>query len=143
MSNYVCIHGHFYQPPRENPFTGVVAEQPTAAPFHDWNERITAECYAANARAEILDDSGAVVRTVNNYERISSDFGPTLLSWLEQNEADIYEAIVGADAASSHLFDGHGSAMAQAYNHTILPLTNQRDRVTQVRWGIADFEHRF
>jgi alpha-amylase/alpha-mannosidase (GH57 family) len=143
LSNYVCVHGHFYQPPRENPFTGVVAEQPTAAPFHDWNERITAECYAANARAEILDDSGVVVRTVNNYERISSDFGPTLLSWLEENAADTYQAIVGADTTSSHRFDGHGSAMAQAYNHTILPLTNQRDRVTQVRWGIADFEHRF
>jgi alpha-amylase/alpha-mannosidase (GH57 family) len=120
-----------------------VAEQPTAAPWHDWNERITVECYAANARASILDDAGSVVRTVNTYERISFDFGPTLLSWLEENAHETYQAIIGADAASAMRFGGHGSAMAQAYNHTILPLTNQRDKVTQVRWGIADFEHRF
>ncbi|HVR78309.1 MAG TPA: DUF3536 domain-containing protein [Acidimicrobiia bacterium] len=143
MSNYVCVHGHFYQPPRENPFTGIVAEQPTAAPWHDWNERITEECYAANTRADILDDTGAVIRTVNNYQRISFDFGPTLLSWLEDSAPETYQAIIGADAASSLNFGGHGSAMAQAYNHTILPLTNHRDKVTQVRWGIADFEHRF
>ena len=143
MSNYICVHGHFYQPPRENPFTGEVAEQPTAAPYHDWNERITDECYAANTHAAILDEDGAVTRVVNTYERISFDFGPTLLSWLEDNATDTYQAIVAADAASAARFDGHGSAMAQAYNHTILPLTNARDRVTQVRWGIADFEHRF
>jgi alpha-amylase/alpha-mannosidase (GH57 family) len=143
MSNHVCIHGHFYQPPRENPFTGQVAEQPTAAPWHDWNERITEECYAANARASILDDSGAVVRTVNTYERISFDFGPTLLSWLEESSPETYQAIIGADDVSRQRFGGHGSAMAQAYNHTILPLTNHRDKETQVRWGIADFEHRF
>jgi alpha-amylase/alpha-mannosidase (GH57 family) len=143
LSNYVCIHGHFYQPPRENPFTGEVAEQPTAAPWHDWNERITEECYAANTHANVLDGTGIVVRTVNTYERVSFDIGPTLLSWLEENATDTYRAIVGADVASAQRFDGHGSAMAQAYNHTILPLTNHRDRVTQVRWGIADFEHRF
>ena len=143
MSNYVCVHGHFYQPPRENPFTGEVAEQPTAAPFHNWNERITEECYAANTHAAILDGNGAVSRTVNTYEWISFDFGPTLLSWLEENAADTYQAIVAADTTSSLRYDGHGSAMAQAYNHTILPLTNGRDRLTQVRWGIADFEHRF
>lgn len=143
MSNYVCVHGHFYQPPRENPFTGKVAGQPTAAPWHDWNERITEECYEANTRASILDENGEVVRTVNTYERISFDFGPTLLSWLEVSANDTYRAIVGADATSAQKFDGHGSAMAQAYNHTILPLTNHRDRVTQVRWGMADFEHRF
>jgi alpha-amylase/alpha-mannosidase (GH57 family) len=143
LSNYVCVHGHFYQPPRENPFTGIVAEQPAAAPWHDWNERITEECYAANTRADILDDTGAVIRTVNNYQRISFDFGPTLLSWLEDSAPETYQAIIGADAASSSHFGGHGSAMAQAYNHTILPLTNHRDKVTQVRWGIADFEHRF
>ncbi len=143
MSNYVCVHGHFYQPPRENPFTGETAEQPTAAPWHDWNERITEECYAANTHASILDENGAVARTVNTYERISFDFGPTLLSWLEESATDTYQAIVGADATSAGRYGGHGSAMAQAYNHTILPLTNHRDRVTQVRWGIADFEHRF
>jgi alpha-amylase/alpha-mannosidase (GH57 family) len=143
LSSYICVHGHFYQPPRENPFTGEVAEQPTAAPFHDWNERINEECYSANAKANILDDQGAVVRTVSTYERISFDFGPTLLSWLEENATDTYQAIIEADAVSAQRFGGRGSAMAQAYNHTILPLTNQRDKVTQVRWGIADFEHRF
>jgi len=143
LSNYVCVHGHFYQPPRENPFTGEVAERASAAPWHDWNERITEECYAANARARILDDTGSVIRTVNTYERISFDFGPTLLSWLEDNAIDTYQAIIAADTASAGRFDGHGSAMAQAYNHTILPLSNERDKVTQVRWGIADFEHRF
>ncbi len=141
MSNFVCIHGHFYQPPRENPFTGKVPEQPTAAPWHDWNERITDESYAANARARIHD--GEEMRTINTYERISFDFGPTLLSWLEDAAPDTYRAIVDADAASARRFGGHGSAMAQAYNHSILPLSNHRDRVTQVRWGIADFEHRF
>lgn len=143
MSNYVCIHGHFYQPPRENPFTGKVAEQPSAAPWHDWNERITEESYAANARARILDGNGEVSRTVSTYERISFDFGPTLLSWLEGGAPDTYRAIIDADSASARRFGGHGSALAQAYNHSILPLSNHRDRVTQVRWGIADFEHRF
>ena len=141
MSNFVCIHGHFYQPPRENPFTGKVPEQPTAAPWHDWNERITDESYAANARARIHE--GEEVRTINTYERISFDFGPTLLSWLEDAAPDTYRSIVDADAASARRFGGHGSAMAQAYNHSILPLSNRRDKVTQVRWGIADFEHRF
>lgn len=143
MSNYVCVHGHFYQPPRENPFTGEVAEQRSAAPWPNWNVRITEECYAANTRAAILDDNGEVERRVNNYERISFDFGPTLLSWLEDNAADTYRAIIAADAAGAVRFEGHGPAMAQAYNHTILPLTNHRDKKTQVRWGIADFEHRF
>ena len=143
MSNFICIHGHFYQPPRENPFTGEVPIQPTAAPWHDWNERITEESYAANAHARILDGDGEVVRTVNNYERISFDFGPTLLAWLEKGSPDTYRAVIDADAASAARFGGHGSAMAQAYNHSILPLANRRDKATQVRWGIADFVHRF
>ena len=143
MSNYVCIHGHFYQPPRENPFTGEVPEQPSAAPWHDWNARITEESYAANARARIDGSDGEDPRFINNYERISFDFGPTLLDWLEEGDPDTYRAVIEADAASASRFGGHGSAMAQSYNHTILPLSNSRDRVTQVRWGIADFRHRF
>lgn len=143
MSNFVCIHGHFYQPPRENPFTGRVPEQPSAAPWHDWNERITEESYAANAKARILDGNGEVSKTISTYESISFDFGPTLLSWLEEAAPETYRAIIEADAVSARRFAGHGSAMAQAYNHAILPLSNQRDKVTQVRWGIADFEHRF
>jgi alpha-amylase/alpha-mannosidase (GH57 family) len=143
LTDYVCIHGHFYQPPRENPFTGEVAAQPSAAPWHDWNARITEESYAANARARILGGDGEVQREINNYERISFDFGPTLLSWLEKGDPDTYRAVIDADAASALRFGGHGSAIAQAYNHTILPLSNARDKVTQVRWGIADFRHRF
>ncbi len=143
MSKFVCIHGHFYQPPRENPFTGKVAEQPSAAPWHDWNERITEESYAANTRARILDGNGEVTRTISTYESLSFDFGPTLLSWLEEFHPETYQAIIDSDDASARRFGGHGSAMAQAYNHSILPLSNRRDKVTQVRWGIADFVHRF
>lgn len=141
--NYICIHGHFYQPPRENPFTGRVPDQPSAAPYPNWNVRITDECYSANAHAQILDESGEPSRELNNYEWISFDFGPTLLSWLEENAPNTYGAIQSADRRSLERFDGHGSAMAHSYNHTILPLSNARDRITQVRWGIADFEHRF
>ncbi len=141
--NYVCIHGHFYQPPRENPFTGKVPDQPSAAPYPNWNVRITEECYRANVHARILDQHGEPSREMSTYEWISFDFGPTLLSWLEENAQDTYEAIQVADARSVARFGGHGSAMAHSYNHTILPLSTTRDKVTQVRWGIADFEHRF
>ena len=143
MDRLVCIHGHFYQPPRENPWLEAVEMQDSAYPYHDWNERITAECYAPNAFARMLDSSGRITDLVNNYERISFDFGPTLLSWLETKAPEVYQAVVDADRESHRRFSGHGSAMAMAYNHMILPLANHRDRVTQVRWGIADFEHRF
>ena len=145
MSNQslICIHGHFYQPPRENPFTGKVPDQPSAAPYPNWNVRITDECYEANTHAQILDESGEVVRELNNYEWISFDFAPTLLSWLEKNAANTYAAIQSADRASVERFGGHGSAMAHSYNHTILPLSDPRDKKTQIKWGVADFEHRF
>jgi alpha-amylase/alpha-mannosidase (GH57 family) len=126
----LIIHGHFYQPPRENPWTGEVEAEPSAAPFHDWNERIHAECYAPNA-------------TVNNYERISFNFGPTLLSWLQQHHPDTYQHILAADRESAARRNGHGNAIAQAYGHAILPLCNERDRLTQVVWGVADFRFRF
>jgi alpha-amylase/alpha-mannosidase (GH57 family) len=125
---FVCIHGHFYQPPRENPWTGRVEREASAAPFHDWNERITAECYAANA---------------DNYSRMSFNFGPTLLTWLDSHANDVYRAILRADSESRERFSGHGSALAQAYGHMILPLARPRDKRTQVYWGIRDFEHRF
>jgi alpha-amylase/alpha-mannosidase (GH57 family) len=140
---YVCIHGHFYQPPRENPWLEAVEQQESAAPWHDWNERINAECYAPNTAARLLDGEDRIVRILNNYARISFNFGPTLLAWMERNAKDTYLAVLDADRASMRRFGGHGSAMAQAYNHMIMPLANARDRVTQVRWGIADFEHRF
>ena len=124
----LIIHGHFYQPPRENPATGAVDPEPGAAPFHDWNERIHAECYAPN---------------IVNYPLISFNFGPTLLSWLESHHHDTYEKIVIADEESAAARGGHGNAIAQAYGHAILPLCNERDRLTQVLWGLADFRYRF
>jgi hypothetical protein len=130
------LHGHFYQPPRENPWTEVVPRQPTAAPFHDWNERITAECYRPNGWARILDDHGRIVAIVDNYRRLSFDMGPTLLSWLEVHAPETYDRIVAAEGVARR-------AIAQAYGHAILPLCNDRDLRTQIRWGLADFRHRF
>lgn len=143
MNRYVCIHGHFYQPPRDNPWLEVVELQDSAYPYHDWNEKIASECYAANAVSRILDDQGRITRIVNNYAKISFNFGPTLLAWMEQNTPEIYQSILAADRESQKTFSGHGSALAQAYNHLILPLANHRDKYTQVLWGIRDFEHRF
>lgn len=141
--SYVCIHGHWYQPPRENPFTGEVGAQPSAAPFANWNERITAECYQPNTRAVILGEDGSVERRLNNFEFVSSDWGPTLLDWLEDHEPETYRRIIEADAVSMRRFEGHGTAVAHTYNHTILPLSNRRDKRTQILWGMADFRHRF
>ncbi|MGZ5477303.1 MAG: DUF3536 domain-containing protein [Thermoanaerobaculia bacterium] len=143
MTRFICIHGHFYQPPRENPWLEAVETQDSAAPYHDWNERITAECYEPNATARILDDEDLIVQIVNNYASISFNFGPTLLSWLEEQAPRTYQAVLDAESMSRELFSGHGAAIAQAYNHIILPLANDRDRRTQVRWGIRDFEFRF
>ena len=140
---YICIHGHFYQPPRENPWLEAVETQDSAHPYHDWNERITAECYGPNASSRILDTRDLITKIVNNYASISFNFGPTLLSWLEQREPEVYAAILDADRLSRDRYEGHGSAVAQAYNHMILPLANARDKRTQVRWGVRDFEHRF
>lgn len=140
---YVCIHGHFYQPPRENPWLETVETQDSAAPYHDWNERVTAECYAPNGAARIVNAENRIIRILNNYGRMSFNFGPTLLSWLEVNAGRVYRKILDADANSQNRFGGHGSAMAQVYNHVILPLASPRDRVTQIRWGIADFKRRF
>ena len=143
MDRFLCIHCHFYQPPRENPWLEAVELQDSAYPYHDWNERITAECYAPNSASRILDGSNRIVKIVNNYSRISFNFGPTLLSWLEESAPETYQAILDADRESQRNFSGHGSAIAQAYNHMILPLANRRDKYTQVLWGIRDFEHRF
>lgn len=142
-NKYICIHGHFYQPPRENAWLEVVEKQDSAAPFHDWNERINFECYAPNTAARILDDEKQIVKIVNNYTRISFNFGPTLLSWLEIADPASYQAILDADKISQARFGGHGSAMAQVHSHLILPLANARDLETQVIWGIRDFEYRF
>ncbi|WP_035108189.1 DUF3536 domain-containing protein [Desulfovirgula thermocuniculi] len=143
VERYVCIHGHFYQPPRENPWLEDVELQDSAYPYHNWNERITAECYEPNTASRILDPDGWIKKIVNNYSKISFNFGPTLLSWMEKHEPEVYRAIVEADRESRENFSGHGSALAQAYNHIIMPLANRRDKYTQVLWGIRDFEHRF
>jgi alpha-amylase/alpha-mannosidase (GH57 family) len=143
MEQYICIHGHFYQPPRENPWLEAIELQDAAYPYHDWNERIAAECYAPNSVSRILDTENRIVALVNNYSKISFNFGPTLLSWLEVKMPDVYAAILNADRESQKRFSGHGSALAQVYNHMILPLANARDRYTQILWGMRDFEARF
>lgn len=140
---YICIHGHFYQPPRENPWLGVIEHEDSASPYHDWNERIDMECYRANTAARLVDDRNKVLRLVNNYKHFSFNFGPTLLQWLEHHDPWVYRAILRSDRQSVELRNGHGNAIAQVYNHIIMPLANQRDKVTQVEWGIRDFEHRF
>jgi len=140
---YICVHGHFYQPPRENPWLETVEIQDSAAPYHDWNDRITAECYAPNGASRIQNKKNEIIRIVNNYSRMSFNFGPTLLSWLEEFAPRTYRMILEADVASSQRYSGHGSAVAQVYNHIIMPLASERDARTQIRWGIADFEHRF
>jgi alpha-amylase/alpha-mannosidase (GH57 family) len=140
---YICIHGHFYQPPRENPWLEEVEVQPSAHPFHDWNERVTEECYKPNAQARILDSQGRLEDIINNYEHISFNFGPTLLAWLEKHSTDTYRAILLADAISRELRSGHGNALAQPYNHIIMPLASSRDKLTQIVWGIEDFRKRF
>lgn len=140
---YLCIHGHFYQPPRENAWLEEIEIQDSAFPFHDWNSRISAECYSPNALARVLDGNKDLIDLASNYARISFNFGPTLLSWMEKREPEVYQAVLEADRVSRGRFGGHGGAIAQAYNHMILPLANARDKVTQVKWGIRDFEKRF
>jgi alpha-amylase/alpha-mannosidase (GH57 family) len=141
--HYVCVHGHFYQPPRENPWLETVETQTAAAPYHDWNERICAECYSANGAARIVNHKNQIIRIANNYARISFDFGPTLLSWMMERSPRTYRMLLDGERRSRKLHHGHSSAMAQAYNHVILPLANRRDRVTQIRWGIADYVRHF
>jgi alpha-amylase/alpha-mannosidase (GH57 family) len=143
MNRYICIHGHFYQPPRENPWLEEVESQDGAYPYHDWNERIAAECYAPNAASRILDSEERIIDIVNIYSKISFDFGPTLLSWMERHKPDVYQAVLEADKLSMDRFSGHGNAIAQAYNHMIMPLANRRDKYTQTIWGIKDFQKRF
>jgi len=140
---WVCIHGHFYQPPRENPWLEAIEPQPSAHPYRDWNERVTAECYRPNTAARVVDGQGQIIQIVDNYQRMSFNVGPTLMSWLEAHAPDVHTALIEADRASRERFSGHGSALAQVYNHMIMPLASARDRTTQVKWGIADFKRRF
>jgi alpha-amylase/alpha-mannosidase (GH57 family) len=143
MERYICIHGHFYQPPRENPWLETIEIQDSAYPYHDWNERVSAESYAPNTACRNLDREGQILDITSNYSRISFNFGPTLLSWMEEYSSDAYQAILAADRQSMEMRSGHGNAIAQVYNHIIMPLANRRDKETQVLWGIRDFERRF
>jgi alpha-amylase/alpha-mannosidase (GH57 family) len=140
---FICIHGHFYQPPRENPWLETVETQDTAAPYHDWNERICAECYATNGAARIQNNRNQITRIVNNYARISFNFGPTLLSWLKENAPRTYRMILDGERRSRKSYGGHSSAMAQVFNHVIMPLASERDSITQIRWGIADYVNHY
>jgi alpha-amylase/alpha-mannosidase (GH57 family) len=143
LKKFVCIHGHFYQPPRENAWLGVIEYQESAAPFHNWNERINFECYAPNSAARLLNDRQEIKGIVSNYTYMSFNIGPTLLGWMEKHDPHAYQAILDADKQSLKYFNGHGSAIAQVYNHIIMPLANKRDKETQIIWGIHDFESRF
>ena len=143
QDKFLTIHGHFYQPPRENPWLEAVELQDSALPFHDWNERICKECYNPNSVSRIVDNHNHILDIVNNYEYMSFNFGPTLLSWLEVYAPLTYERIIKADIESKLSHDGHGNAIAQVYNHIIMPLANHNDKITQVVWGIKDFEYRF
>jgi alpha-amylase/alpha-mannosidase (GH57 family) len=140
---YICIHGHFYQPPRENPWLETVETQDSAAPYHDWNERVCAECYATNGAARTVNNKNQIIRIANNYSRMSFNFGPTLLSWLKGNAPRTYRLILDGERRSRKHFNGHSSAMAQVYNHIIMPLASNRDRITQIRWGIADYKSHY
>ena len=142
-TRHLIIHGHFYQPPRENPWILAIEPQETAAPYADWNQRINRECYAPNTKSRLLDNSGRIKRLINNYEHLSFNFGPTLLSWMEKADPKTYTRIIEADRETAAARDGHGPALAQIYNHIIMPLASDSDRLTQIRWGLADFESRF
>ncbi len=143
MNRFICIHGHFYQPPRENAWLDEIEIQESATPYHDWNERITDECYGPNGVSRILNEEGKIVDIVNNYSKMSFNFGPTLLSWMEQKNPKVYQSILEADKISRQHFNGHGSAIAQVYNHMIMPLATRADKETQVKWALYDFEQRF
>ncbi len=140
---YLTIHGHFYQPPRENPWLEEIELQESAHPSHNWNERVCKECYSPNSVSRIADDRGRILQIINNYEYLSFNFGPTLLSWMEKYAKKTYARILEADKLSQEAHSGHGNAMAQVYNHTIMPFCNEQDKITQTVWGIKDFKHRF
>ncbi len=139
----VVIHAHFYQPPREHPYFDEIEAEVSAAPYHDWNARIDRECYRAVVAARVAGAHGRIARIVNTLERLSFNVGPTLCTWMEQHSPDAYRAMVEADRASCLRLGGHGNAIAHPYHHVILPLASRRDKVTEVRWGIADFKRRY
>ncbi len=140
---FLCIHAHFYQPPREDAWTGEILPQESAAPFHDWNERIFQECYKPNSEAVIVDEHDNVIKRVNNYEYFSFNFGPSLLGWIKKKHPRTYTRIIEADRKNALNNEGHGNAIAMCYSHLIMPLANRNDKITQVKWGVADFKYHF
>jgi alpha-amylase/alpha-mannosidase (GH57 family) len=140
---YTIIHGHFYQPPREDPWTWQIDRQPSAFPAHDWNERVNKECYAANAASRVLDSAGRIEDIINNYEYISFNIGPTLINWLKQKDVYTYRRIQEADLKSRQRNGGHGNAIAQVYNHIIMPLASDKDIITEIEWGLKSFRKDF
>ncbi|MDY0092496.1 MAG: DUF3536 domain-containing protein [Candidatus Vecturithrix sp.] len=140
---YLVLHGHFYQPPRENPWTQVIPSQDSAKPYHDWNDRITAECYKPNTRSRALDEHGRILDLLNNFAFLNFNIGPTLMSWMEKYYPDTYQRILEADKKSQERNHGHGNAIAQVYNHIIMPLAKTRDQLTQIIWGKREFAYRF
>jgi hypothetical protein len=138
----LIFHGHFYQPPRENPRTGLIGKQLTASPFPDWNERINTDCYGANSHSRYLSGVRRILSMTNNYAYINFNFGPTLLTWIEKHHHHTYASILEADKLSIKRL-GAGNAIAQAYNHSILPLCTKEDARTQILWGLDDFSRRF
>jgi alpha-amylase/alpha-mannosidase (GH57 family) len=142
-SVFACIHGHFYQPPRENAWLDTILMQKSAFPFHNWNERINAECYMPNSQARLLNEKGQIIGIRNNFEDISFNIGPTLLAWLEKYDSRTYERILEADWRGAQKYQFAGPAIAQVYNHIIMPLASDADKLLQIKWGIKDFSLRF
>lgn len=138
----LVIHAHFYQPPRQDPVNGIIAFEKSAAPYSNWNEKIYHCCYASNSESRFLNQYGRIQKIINNYNNISFDFGPTLLSWLEDNHKNTFNKIIDADKEALERL-GHGNAIAHAFNHTILPLDSKPDSRVQIAWGIEAFEHFF
>jgi alpha-amylase/alpha-mannosidase (GH57 family) len=138
----LVIHGHFYQPPRENPWTDEVSREPSALPYHDWNERILSECYRANAFARVYGAGGRLQTLVNNYSHLSFNVGPTLARWIDKVDPTTSQRLRAGDEDQRKAL-GAGGALAQVWGHPIAPLCSPRDRRTQIRWGLDDFEHRF
>ncbi|HEX7561320.1 MAG TPA: hypothetical protein VF347_03930, partial [Candidatus Humimicrobiaceae bacterium] len=143
MNRYICIHGHFYQPQRANPWLETIELQEEAYPWHDWNEKINAECYMVNGGAHLLDSQNKLIKILNNYSKISFNFGPTLLSWIKKHDRKTYTSIINADIAGRSNFSGHGNAIAQIYNHVIMPLASKQDKIIEVAWAVSDFEANF
>lgn len=143
QTTYLVIHGHFYQPPRENPWTDTIEKQDSAYPFHNWNEKIIDECYLPNCYSKVVDSSNKIMHIVNNFEFINFNIGPTLFSYIEKNFPNVYKKIIEGDKLSQEHNNGFGNAIAQAYNHIIMPLAKRRDKITQIKWGVQEFEYRF